>query len=92
MDIQIGRLQKLLEGRRIRLELSPAAREALADEGYDPVYGARPLKRAVQRRLQDPLAVRLLEGEFHDGDTIYVDVEGDEYTFSNAPVAEHVAA
>ncbi|MGN6154165.1 MAG: ATP-dependent chaperone ClpB [Sphingomicrobium sp.] len=76
VDIQVARLQKLLEDRKIRLELTPAAREWLGRVGYDPVYGARPLKRAVQKYLQDPLADALLSGRIRDGETVRVD-EGD---------------
>jgi ATP-dependent Clp protease ATP-binding subunit ClpB len=72
VDIQIGRLQKLLADRKIEIDLDGAAREWLAAAGYDPVYGARPLKRAIQRRLQDPLAQLLLEGKIGDGDHIDV--------------------
>jgi ATP-dependent Clp protease ATP-binding subunit ClpB len=73
VDLQLGRLRKLLADRELELELSAAARTFLADEGYDPVYGARPLKRALTRYVQDPLAKRLLEGAFGPGDTILVD-------------------
>ena len=73
VEIQLGRLRKLLEERRITIELTEAAREAIADAGYDPVYGARPLKRAIQRMVQDPLATRLLQGEFRPGDHVVVD-------------------
>ncbi|HEX2803838.1 MAG TPA: ATP-dependent chaperone ClpB [Sphingomicrobium sp.] len=76
VDIQIARLQQLLEDRKIRIELTPAAREWLGRVGYDPVYGARPLKRAVQKYLQDPLADALLSGQVRDGQTVRVD-EGD---------------
>jgi len=76
VDIQVARLQKLLEDRKIRLELTDAARAWLGRVGYDPVYGARPLKRAVQKYLQDPLADRILSGEVADGSTVRVD-EGD---------------
>lgn len=76
VDIQVGRLGKLLEDRKIRLELTDAARAWLGRVGYDPVYGARPLKRAVQRHLQDPLADRILSGEVQNGATVKVD-EGD---------------
>jgi ATP-dependent Clp protease ATP-binding subunit ClpB len=76
VDIQIARLQKLLEDRKITLELAPAAREWLGRVGYDPVYGARPLKRAVQKYLQDPLADAILSGKVKDGETVRVD-EGD---------------
>ena len=70
--IQITRLQKLLEERKITLDLDPSARAWLADKGYDPVYGARPLKRVIQRELQNPLAEKILSGEVHDGDTVRV--------------------
>jgi ATP-dependent Clp protease ATP-binding subunit ClpB len=71
--IQVGRLQKLLEDRKITLDLTPAARDWLGRVGYDPVYGARPLKRAVQKYLQDPLADAILSGAVHDGQTVRVD-------------------
>ncbi|HET7816251.1 MAG TPA: ATP-dependent chaperone ClpB [Sphingomicrobium sp.] len=73
VDIQVSRLGKLLEERKITLELSDAARAWLGRVGYDPVYGARPLKRAVQKYLQDPLADAILRGEVKDGDTVVVD-------------------
>ena len=76
VDIQVSRLQQLLEDRKIRLELTDAARAWLGRVGYDPVYGARPLKRAVQKYLQDPLADAILAGEVSDGQTVKVD-EGD---------------
>ncbi|WP_170005527.1 ATP-dependent chaperone ClpB [Pseudopontixanthobacter vadosimaris] len=76
VDIQLGRVQKLLKDRKIELELTDAARRWLGRVGYDPVYGARPLKRAVQRYVQDPLADRLLAGEIPDGSKVHVD-EGD---------------
>ncbi|MBX6746017.1 MAG: ATP-dependent chaperone ClpB, partial [Acetobacteraceae bacterium] len=77
VDIQLGRLRKLLEDRKIRLELDEKAREWLAEAGYDPVYGARPLKRVIQRSLQDKLANLLLEGTIHDGDTVQVTANPD---------------
>jgi ATP-dependent Clp protease ATP-binding subunit ClpB len=76
VDIQIARLQKLLDDRKIKLELTDAARAWLGRVGYDPVYGARPLKRAVQKYLQDPLADKILAGDISDGSTVRVD-EGD---------------
>jgi ATP-dependent Clp protease ATP-binding subunit ClpB len=76
VDIQVKRLQKLLEDRKIQLELTDGARAWLGRVGYDPVYGARPLKRAVQKHLQDPLADKILSGEVPDGSTVKVD-EGD---------------
>jgi len=76
VDIQLGRVQKLLKDRKITLDLTDAARRWLGRVGYDPVYGARPLKRSIQRYLQDPLAEKLLAGEVPDGSTVKVD-EGD---------------
>ena len=67
---------KRLEERKIHVELTDAAKEQLVREGYDPAYGARPLKRAIQRRVLDPLALRVLEGEFVEGDTVVVDAGG----------------
>ena len=81
VDIQIERLQKLVERRGITLELTERARQALAAEGYDPVYGARPLKRTIQRRIQDPLAMSLLKGDFREGDTVRVDYVDEQYAF-----------
>ncbi len=90
VDIQLRRLKELLAERDLTIELTDAAKEFLAERGYDPVFGARPLKRAIQRELQDPLALALLEGRFVDGDHILVDVEGDHLVFTKA--AEPVAA
>jgi ATP-dependent Clp protease ATP-binding subunit ClpB len=92
VEIQLGRLRKLLGNREIEIQLTPAALRFLGDEGYDPTYGARPLKRAITRHIQDPLARRLLQGEFGPGDTIVVDRTGtaDELEFSKqrrSPVA-----
>jgi ATP-dependent Clp protease ATP-binding subunit ClpB len=75
VDIQFGRLAKLLEDRKITLELLSAARSWLADKGYDPAYGARPLKRVLQKNVQDPLAELLLAGKIHDGDKVIVDAD-----------------
>jgi len=72
VDIQMARLLKRLASRKITLELDDGARTWLADQGYDPVYGARPLKRVIQKALQDPLAEALLAGEIRDGDTVPV--------------------
>ncbi len=74
VDIQLRRLSKLLEERKITLALDPAAREWLADKGYDPAYGARPLKRAIQKAVQDPLAELILSGKVKDGETVKVSV------------------
>jgi ATP-dependent Clp protease ATP-binding subunit ClpB len=78
VSIQLGYLQRRLAGRKLELRVSDRAREYLAREGFDPVYGARPLKRAIQRLVQDPLARRLLDGEFQDGDRIQVDLQAGE--------------
>jgi len=81
VSIQLDRVRKLLEQRRIEIELTPAAKTLLADQGYDPHYGARPLKRVIQRQLQDPLAMRILEGDFPEGSKVRVDADGDTLTF-----------
>jgi ATP-dependent Clp protease ATP-binding subunit ClpB len=75
IDIQLQSLLKRLEDRKLRVELSPAAKDLLIQEGYDPVYGARPLKRTLQRRLLDPLALAVLNGQFHEGDVVQVDAD-----------------
>ena len=82
--LQTGGLRKRLAERKLNLELSDAAADLLAREGFDPIYGARPLRRSLQRRLLDPLATRLLEGAFHPGQVIRVDAVGDALTFSAA--------
>jgi ATP-dependent Clp protease ATP-binding subunit ClpB len=74
VDIQVGHLKDRLKERRLTIELTDAAREYLAKTGFDPQYGARPLKRAIQREVQDPLAKAILEGRFKEGDSIVVDV------------------
>jgi ATP-dependent Clp protease ATP-binding subunit ClpB len=76
VELQLKRFEKLLADRKLTLEITPEAKHLLAEEGYDPAFGARPLKRAIQRMIQNPLAMRLLEGEFHDGDTIVATVNG----------------
>jgi ATP-dependent Clp protease ATP-binding subunit ClpB len=81
VDIQLRQLQALLAERNIGLELTDAAKRLLAEKGYDPVYGARPLKRTIQRELQDPLALKILEGEVKDGQTVMVDVRDAELSF-----------
>jgi len=82
VDLQFDQLKKRLADRHIEVELSEAARELLAKEGYDPAYGARPLKRAIQRMVLDPLALRVLEGEFKEGDTISVDAREGNIVFA----------
>ena len=82
VDIQVEHLRALLSEPGIDISLSEAAKTKLAADGYDPAYGARPLKRVIQRQVQDPLAVAILEGRFCAGDTVYVEREGDELVFS----------
>ncbi len=89
VDIQLEHLRGLLAERNMTLELTDAAKNYLAEVGFDPTFGARPLKRAIQRYLQDPLAMKILSGEFMDGDTIKVDANGDGLTFHvDIPVVE----
>jgi ATP-dependent Clp protease ATP-binding subunit ClpB len=82
VEIQFGRLSKLLEERKITLTLDAAARDWLAAKGWDPAYGARPLKRVIQRNVQDPLAEMILAGEVHDGDRVTISAEGNVLTFN----------
>ena len=82
VKIQLARVIKRLEAQGLNLDLSDAALEQLATEGYDPAYGARPLKRVIQNRLLDPLSLDLLDGKFKDGDTITVDIRDGQYTFN----------
>jgi ATP-dependent Clp protease ATP-binding subunit ClpB len=77
LDLQLDLLRKRLEDRKLRLEISPKAKELLAEEGFDPIYGARPLKRTIQQEIQNPLAMRLLEGKYKEGDTVRIDVDKD---------------
>jgi ATP-dependent Clp protease ATP-binding subunit ClpB len=81
VDIQVRRLQELLAGRQLEIELTDAARTYLADEGYDPAYGARPLKRVIQRQVQDPLALALLQGDLSEGDRVRVDAPNSHLSF-----------
>jgi len=84
IDIQIHGLLKRLEDRKIHVELSDEAKRYIVSEGYDPMYGARPLKRTIQRRVLDPLAMQVLEGEFREGDRILVDVGDNGLVFEKA--------
>jgi ATP-dependent Clp protease ATP-binding subunit ClpB len=87
VDIQLGRLQKLLSERKITVSLSEEAKAKLAEMGYDPAYGARPLKRVIQKHVQDPLAEEILSGRVKDGDAVEVEVRGGNFVFNGA-VAE----
>jgi ATP-dependent Clp protease ATP-binding subunit ClpB len=88
VELQLARLRDRLAERRISLDVTDAAKELLAEEGWDPAYGARPLKRAIQRLVENPLALRLLEGDFAEGDTVRVDASDGELAFERADVAE----
>jgi len=90
IDIQARQLLKRLEDRKIHVELTPAARDLLVREGYDPAYGARPLKRTIQRLVLDPLAVRVLEGEFRENARVVIDAEGGSLAFRKAAEAQPV--
>ncbi|KAF0136825.1 MAG: ATP-dependent Clp protease ATP-binding subunit ClpB [Xanthobacteraceae bacterium] len=87
VDIQLKRLQKLLDERKIVIDLDPAAKAWLADKGYDPAYGARPLKRVIQKYVQDPLAEKILGGDIKDGDRVSASAAGDRLVFAAAPQA-----
>jgi ATP-dependent Clp protease ATP-binding subunit ClpB len=83
VEIQLRRLERMLVERKMSLEVTDRAKEFLAEKGYDPVYGARPLKRTIQRLIQDPLALKILQGEFREGDKIRVDSDGQGVSFSH---------
>jgi ATP-dependent Clp protease ATP-binding subunit ClpB len=93
VELQLRHLERLLADRHLRLEVSAEARQLLAEQGYDPVFGARPLKRAIQRLLQNPIALEVLEGRYAPGDVIRVERQGDALRFSRrSGVAEPVSA
>jgi ATP-dependent Clp protease ATP-binding subunit ClpB len=92
VELQLRRLRDRLADRGLRLELTDEAKELVADAGWDPSYGARPLKRALQRLVENPLALRLLEGEFAEGDTVRVDARDGELAFEKAAAAAAAAA
>jgi ATP-dependent Clp protease ATP-binding subunit ClpB len=83
VEIQLRRLRQNLANRKLDLEITDRAKALLAEHGYDPVYGARPLKRTIQRLIQDPLAVKILEGEFKEGDRVRIDSDGEALTFGH---------
>ena len=89
VDIQLQRLERLLKDRNMTVELDDAAREWLAEKGYDPAYGARPLKRVIQKELQDPLARLILDGTLHDGETIRVSAEAGALTVNGRAVSRN---
>jgi ATP-dependent Clp protease ATP-binding subunit ClpB len=92
VELQLARLRERLAERRISLEVTDAAKELLAEEGWDPAYGARPLKRAIQRLVENPLALELLEGRFAEGDTVRVDASDDELAFEKTEATTPAAA
>jgi ATP-dependent Clp protease ATP-binding subunit ClpB len=93
VGLQLALLEKMLDARKLRLRVTPEARALLANRGYDPVYGARPLKRVIQRDLQNPIAMAVLEGKYAEGDTILVDARGGEPVFQReATMAEAASA
>jgi ATP-dependent Clp protease ATP-binding subunit ClpB len=92
VELQLARLRARLADRGIELELTDEAKQVVADAGWDPTYGARPLKRALQRMVENPLALRLLEGEFADGDTVRVDAKDGELVFEHAGAREPAVA
>ncbi|HET7146465.1 MAG TPA: AAA family ATPase, partial [Gaiellaceae bacterium] len=92
VDMQLERLRLRLADRGMTIELTDAAKEAIGDAGWDPAYGARPLKRAIQRLVENPLALRLLDGEFADGDAIRVDAQNGDLVFAKTGDASAVAA
>ena len=85
VKIQVRNLERRLEDKKMSLKLSDAALDWLAEVGYDPVYGARPLKRAIQREMETPIAKQILRGELKDGDTIFVDTENERLVFKRLP-------
>ncbi len=91
IDVQLRRVEKMLTSRGLKLEVTPAAKEVIMTDGFDPAYGARPLRRSIQRLVQDPLALRLLAGDFLSGDTVLVDRDGESgvmrFEKLNVPVA-----
>jgi len=87
-DIQLDHVRDLLAKRHVTITLTDAAADLLIEEGYDPVYGARPLKRVLQRQIVDPLALKLIQNEIRDGDHVVVDVAGKELTFDVVDVPE----
>jgi len=93
VDVQMRHLRHRLADRRMSLDITPAALQQLADEGYDPAFGARPLKRVIQQRLENPIASQILRGQYGDGDAIHVDADGakHDFTFTKGAKSAEVA-
>ena len=92
VDIQLDSLRKRLATRNLKLDVTDEAKRLLADEGYDPTYGARPLKRVIQHRIENPLASKILRGEFAEGDTIRIDTDPAKHDFTFEKGRETVEA
>jgi ATP-dependent Clp protease ATP-binding subunit ClpB len=92
VDIQLSGLMKRLEDRKIRFEITDRSKDLLIEEGYDPTYGARPLKRTIQREILDPLAMRVLQGEFVEGDVVKIDAPAGEMVFEKVKGFQHASA
>jgi ATP-dependent Clp protease ATP-binding subunit ClpB len=92
VDVQLEHLRRRLAQRNIKLTISDEAKRLLAEEGYDPTFGARPLKRVIQHRIENPLASRILRGEFGEGDTIHIDVDAARHDFTFGKASEAVEA
>jgi ATP-dependent Clp protease ATP-binding subunit ClpC len=88
LDLEISKVTKRLKARNIVLELNEKAKDFLVDKGHDPAFGARPMRRSVEKFLEDPLAEEILKGAFHDGEPILVDSDGEHLTFSQKAAAE----
>jgi ATP-dependent Clp protease ATP-binding subunit ClpC len=88
LDLEISKVMQRLKARNIVLQLDEKAKDLLVSRGYDPQYGARPMRRAVERSLEDPLAEEILKGAFHEGEPIQVSAEGDRLTFSQKAATE----
>ena len=88
VDLRLADVERLLADKKIVMEVSERAKELLLSDGYDEQFGARPLKRSIQRLIQDPLALKLLDGTFGEGDTVIVDRDGNKMGFEKRAVAE----
>jgi ATP-dependent Clp protease ATP-binding subunit ClpB len=84
VEIQLKSVADRLRERQIELQLTSGARELIANKGYDPVYGARPLKRVIQKDVLDPLSIKVIKGEVHDGETVVVENDGGQLTFKSS--------
>ncbi|MBI3468765.1 MAG: hypothetical protein HY000_37655, partial [Planctomycetes bacterium] len=92
VELQLRRLEKQLQEKGLRIEATPAAKRQLAEEGFDPLYGARPLKRLIQQRIQNPLANEILQGKHPEGSTVRIDYDGRDFRFENVPQPASVAS